>query len=189
MTNAFLIAPWGYFSRLAAWHWPILIAVQCLRGNWWPIVQSLLINNRLWYQGEQEKENCLKISHKTPHFQVRKSQEVYTNKKWFICIAVAILVVGVFTAAGIYFGCELSMNESFGKSEQIPIFQTSIWRLMSQMERRCMEASSGCGAGSWSQSRAPFSISPKQKSSGSLFISFWIRVPWETCTGGPRSSF
>ena len=45
---------------------------------------------------------------------MRKSQEVYTNKKWFICIAVAILVVGVFTAAGIYFGCELTMK-SIGK--------------------------------------------------------------------------
>ena len=38
--------------------------------------------------------------------QVRKSAQVYTNKKWCLCIGVAILIVGAFTAAGIYFGCE-----------------------------------------------------------------------------------
>ena len=34
---------------------------------------------------------------------------MYTNKKWCLCIGVAILIVGAFTAAGIYFGCELSL--------------------------------------------------------------------------------
>ena len=38
--------------------------------------------------------------------KVRQAGEVYTNKKWCLCIAVAILIVGVFTAAGIYFGCK-----------------------------------------------------------------------------------
>ena len=40
--------------------------------------------------------------------QIRKSHpEVYTNKKWCICIGIAILIVGFFTAAGIYFGCRI----------------------------------------------------------------------------------
>ena len=51
---------------------------------------------------------------------MRKSREVYTSKKWCICIAVAILIVGVFTAAGIYFGCELLKEDVSNTNTLIP---------------------------------------------------------------------
>jgi len=48
--------------------------------------------------------------------KVKNSQDFYTNKKWCVCVGVAILVVGVFTAAGIYFGYEfLKANELDGE--------------------------------------------------------------------------
>ena len=39
---------------------------------------------------------------------------VKTDKRWCLCVGLAILFVGIFTAAGIYFGCEFHIKFSCG---------------------------------------------------------------------------